>query len=178
MSIETVDSDLDYSELGYSLNEIDPNEEGSDNQRTYTLLKSGEYCHECHKNFRMRELGIEKISFRVYQIAGIKFFDMNFNVSVSGGKTACLHFSKRVLSTSGSIEFFAEMKKAAAAAGAVGLIALANQAAILASQGQLPPNKDSQYFRCMESCERIEFEPFKLLCYITCTIWADQTPGS
>lgn len=173
MSIEPVDSELDYR-----LNEIGKKEEGSDGRRTYILLENGEYCNQCSKDFRMLELGIEKISFQVYQLAEAKFFDMDFNVSVSEGKVVCLHFSNRAASASGSIEFFSEVENIAAAAGAVGLAALANQAVILASTGQFPPDKDSQYFRCIEDCDRVEFEPFKLLCYLACTIWADDTPGS
>ena len=152
--------------------------EGSDGQRTYILLESGEYCNSCLKNPRMKELGIEKVSFEVYQLAEKKLFNMDFKVAASGGKLFRLHFSNRVASATDNVEIFKEMKRMATSVGAVGLESLANQAVILASRPRpFPPDKDSAYLRCMDACDDIQFEPFKLLCYILC-LKADDTPGS
>jgi hypothetical protein len=174
MFIEAVNDEFDYG-----LNELEKNGEGSDGQRTYILLESGEYCNSCFKNPRMKELGIEKISFQVYQLAEEKLFNMDFKVAADGGKVVCLHFPNRIGSATDNIEFFSEVENVATDVGAVGLATLANQAVILASRPRpFPPDKDSAYFRCMDACDDIEFELFKLLCYAACTIWADDTPGS
>jgi len=169
--IEPIDS-----EMNHRLSES--KEQGLDSGREYILLEKGEYSNQCSKDFKMSRLGIEKISFQVYQLAEAKFFDMDFNISVSGGRAVCLHFSNRDVSAGSSTEFFQEVENVANAVGAFGLATLANQAIVLASGSQLPPGKDSPYFRCMAGCDRVEFEPFKLLCYLACTIWADDTPGT
>lgn len=172
MFIEAVNDEVDY--------EISPFREksgGSDGQRTYILLESGEYCNSCFKNPRMKELGIEKISFEVYQLAEEKLFNMDFKVAADSGRMVCLHFPNRIGST-GNIEFFSEVENVATDVGAVGLATLANQAVVLASRPRpFPPNKDSAYLRCMDGCDDIEFELFKLLCYALC-LAADDTPGS
>ena len=127
----------------------------------------------------MQELGIEKISFQVYQLAEKKLFNLNFKVTSNNGKIVNLHFSHRIVSAPDNVEIFKEVKRMATNVRAVGLERLANQAVILASRPRpFPPDKDSVYFRCMDACDDIEFEPFKLLCYLACTIWADDTPGS
>ncbi len=126
----------------------------------------------------MKELGIEKISFQVYQLAEEKLFNMDFKVAVDGGKMVLLHFPNRLGSPIGNIEFLSEIENVATDVGAVGLASLANQAVILASRPRpFPPNKDSAYLRCMDGCDDIEFELFKLLCYALC-LAADDTPGS
>lgn len=174
MSIEAANDEFDHV-----LNEFEKNREGSDSQRTYTLLESGEYCNSCFKNPKMKELGIEKISFQVYQLAEEKLFNMEFNVAANNGEMVYLHFPDRTIFATDSVKIFEEVKKMATNRGAVGLENLANQAAILASRPRpFPPNTDSPYLRCMDKCDDIEFEPFKLLCYAACTIWADKTPGS
>ncbi|OGN55292.1 MAG: hypothetical protein A3D96_06905 [Chlamydiae bacterium RIFCSPHIGHO2_12_FULL_44_59] len=174
MLIESVKDEVDY--------EISPfraKAGGSDGQRTYILLESGEYCNSCFKNSRMKELGIEKISFEVYQLAEGKSFGMNFKVAADGGRMVCLHFLNRIGPILGNIEFFSELENVATDVGAIGLATLANQAIVLASRPRpFPPNKDSAYLRCMDGCDDIEFELFRLLCYAACTIWADDTPGS
>ena len=162
MFIEAVTNELDYG-----LSELEKNGEGSDGQRTYILLESGEYCNQCFKNPRMKELGIEKISFQVYQLAEEKLFNMDFKVAASGEKAIWFHFPNKVASESGYLEFFSAVENAATDVGAVGLATLANQAVILASRPRpFPPDKDSAYLRCMDACDDIEFELFKLLCYI------------
>lgn len=174
MFIEAVNDELEYG-----LNEPERNGEGSDGQRKYTLLERGEYCSSCFKNPRMKELGIEKITFEVYQLAEKKLFNMDFKVAASGGKLVDLHFPNRVVSAVDNVAIFEEVKRMATRAGAVGLESLANQAVILASRPRpFPPDKDSAYLRCMDACNDVEFEPFKLLCYAACTIWADDRPGS
>ncbi len=173
MFIEAVNDELDYE-----LNEPEKNGEGSDGQRTYILLERGEYCNSCSKNPRMRELGIEKIDFQLYQLAEEKLFNMDFKVAVTEGRLIRLHFPNRIASAKGYSEFFSDVKNAANDVGAVGLAALANRGAVLASGNQFPPHLDSEYFRCMADCDKIEFELFKLLCYLICEFRADDKPGS
>ncbi len=173
MFIEAVNGEFDYG-----LNEPEKNGEGSDGQRIYTLLESGELCNPCLKNPRMQELGIEKISFQVYQLAEKKFFNMDFRVTGNGGRIIRLNFPNKVTSENGYLEFFSEVGNAASNAGAVGLATLANQAAILSSRHYLPLDKSSAYLRCMVGCDDIAFELIKLLCYLTCEYVADKTPGS
>lgn len=96
MFIEAINDELDYG-----LNELEKNGEGSDGQRMYTLLESGEYCNSCFNNPRVKELGIEKISFQVYQSAEQKLFTMDFKAGVSEGKSIWLHFPKKVASEKG-----------------------------------------------------------------------------
>lgn len=104
---------------------------------------------------------------------------MDFDVAADTGKMVHLHFSNRIASTTDNIEILEEVKKMAANVRAAGLESLANHAVVLASKPRpFPPDKDSAYLRCMDACDGIEFEPFKLLCYAACTIWADDTPGS
>ena len=166
-------------EFSYRLNGLETCGAGSDGQRTYILLERGEYCNSCIKNPRMKELGIEKISFQVYQLAEKKLFNMDFKVSAGDGRMVCLHFPDRIVSSTSNMEFFSDVKNAATDVGAVGLATLANRAVILASRPRpYPPDKDSAYLRCMDACDDIEFELFKLLCYAACNIWADETPGS
>lgn len=165
-------------EFGYGISELEKNREGSDGQRTYILLESGEYCNSCFKNPRAKELGIEKISFQIYQLAQEKLFNMDFKVAADGGRMVCLHFPNKVASAGGYLEFFSEVESAASNLRAVGLATLANQAAVIASRHQLPPDKSSEYLRCMDSCDAIEFELFKFLCYGICTWGTDDTPGS
>jgi len=173
MFIEAVNNEFDYE-----INELGKNREGSDGQRTYILLESGEYCNSCFKNPRIKELGIEKIRFEVYQLAEKKLFNMDFKVAASGGKLVRLHFPNRVASAGGYLEFFSEVTEKASEVGAGGLVTLANQAAAIASRHQLPPDKSSAYLRCMDACDDIEFELFKFLCYAICTWGSDDTPGS
>ena len=170
MCIAAVNGELDYEISAFG---------GSDGQRKYILLESGELCNPCLKNPRIQELGIEKISFQVYQLAEEKLFNMDFKVAADGGKMVNLHFSNRIVSAPDNVEIFKEVKRMATNVRAVGLERLANQAVILASRPRpFPPDKDSVYLRCMDACDDIEFQPFKLLCYLSCTIWADSTPGS
>ena len=127
----------------------------------------------------MQELGIEKISFQVYQLAEEKLFNIDCKVVAAGGRMVNLHFSNRIVSVPDNVKIFEEVKRMATNVGAFGLERLANQAVILASRPRsFPPDKDSAYLRCIDACDDIEFEPFKLLCYLLCTIWADSTPGS
>lgn len=157
MFIEAVNDEFDYG-----LNELEKDREGSDGQRAYILLESGEYCN----------------LFQVYQLAEEKLFNMDFTVAADGGRIVCLHFPNRIGSATGNIEFFSEVENVATDVGAVGLATLANQAVILASRPRpFPPDKDSAYLRCMDACDDIGFELFKLLCYILC-LKADDTPGS
>lgn len=143
---------------------------GSDGQRNYTILESGQTCSCLSKG--MKNVGIEKIAFQVYQLAEERFFDMDFNVSVSEGPIKCLHFSGEMLPKD-SREFFSKVRKAATAVGASGLTALTNQAIILAGTHRFHP-MDTPYFRCMEACDCVEFEPFKLLCYAYCTFFVEN----
>jgi len=174
MFIEAVNDELDYE-----ISAFREKSGGSDGQRTYILLESGELCNPCLKNPRMQELGIEKISFQVYQLAEKKLFNMDFKVAADGGRMVRLHFPNKVASENGYLEFFSEVENVATDVGAVGLATLANQAVILASRPRpFPPDKDSAYFRCMDGCDDIEFELIKLLCYLTCELVVDKTPGS
>ena len=127
MCIEEIGSVSDYQ-----FDDISEKKEGSDGQRNYTVLERGQTCNCLSKG--MKNVGIEKIAFQVYQLAEEKFFDMNFNVSVSEGRIKCLHFSGEVLSKD-SREFFSKVQKAATTVGASGLTALTNQAIVLASEG-------------------------------------------
>lgn len=173
MFIEAVDDEFEY-EVNGAAKKI----EGSDGHRTYVLLESGELCKACIKNPRMQELGIEKISFQVYQIAGEKLFNVDFKVAACGGKANWIHFSNKVASEKGYLQFFSELKAKASEKELIGLELLANQAVILASRPRpFPSDKDSAYLRCMDACDDIEFELFKLLCYTLC-LAADDTPGS
>jgi hypothetical protein len=173
MFIEVANGELDYETSAFR-----EKSGGSDGQRTYILLERGELCNPCLKNPRMQELGIEKISFQVYQLAEKKLFNMDFKVAANDGRMVYLHFPNKVASENGCLEFFSEVESAASNAGAVGLATLANQATALASQSQFPPHLDSAYFRCMADCDKIELEIFTLLCYLICEISADKTPGS
>ncbi len=174
MCIEAVNDELDYE-----ISAFREQFEGSDGQRKYILLESGELCNSCLKNPRIQELGIEKISFQVYQLAEGKFFNIDFKVAADGRRMVNLHFSNKIVSVPDNVEIFEEVKRMATNVGAVGLERLANQAVIWASRPRpFSPDKDSAYLRCMDACDDIEFEPFKLLCYLSCTIWADSTPGS
>jgi hypothetical protein len=173
MSIEAVNDVLNYE-----ISAFREKSGGSDGQRTYILLESGELCNLCLKNPRMQELGIEKISFQVYQLAEKKLFNMDFKVAADGGRTVRLHFPNKVASEKSYLEFFSEVENAASNAGAVGLATLANQAAVLSSRHYLPPDKSSAYLRCMDGCDDIEFELIKLLCYLACELIADKTSGS
>lgn len=118
----------------------------------------------------------------MYQLAEEKFFDMDFNVSISGRRD-CLHFSREVLSED-SKDFFSRVKKVAEDAGAFGLAGLANQAVICAASFQTNhpsfsrPTPESKYMQCMEACDRIEFEPFKLICWTICTLCYSQESDS
>ncbi len=103
---------------------------------------------------------------------------MDFKVAADGGRMVCLHFPNKVASEKGYLEFFSQVESAASNVLAVGLATLANQAAVIASRHQLPPDKSSAYLRCMDGCDDIEFELFKLLCYVLCEIGTDKTPGS
>lgn len=172
MCIEAVNGELEYG-----LNELEKNNEGSDGHRAYILLEKGEYGNQCCKNTRMKELGIEKISFEVYQLAEKKLFNMDFKVAAAGEKPMLFHFHNKVASVSGYLDFFAEVENAATNVGASGLATFANQAAVLASRHQLPPDKSSAYLRCMDWCDDMEFELFRFLCYLLC-LKADDTPGS
>ena len=169
MSINPVDDDCDYSP-----NQIDK-KEGSDGQRAYVLLENHEHSSLCSDRFGM--LGIEKIGFKVYQLAETKFFDMDFDVVSSEGK-ACLHFPNNIASANGNVDFLLGVEKVATAAQAFGLADLANHGVVLAKSSGLPPNIDSAYLRCMNSCDDIEFELFKLLCWLACDMLADKTPGT
>ncbi len=112
-------------------------------------------------------------------LAEEKLFNLDFKVATNDGRIVYLQFSNKMGDAIGNIEFFSEVENVAADIGAVGLATLANQAAILASQPRpFPPDKDSQYLRCMDACDEIEFELFKLLCYAICTWGTDDTPGS
>lgn len=170
MCIESIDRESDFS-----LNRVEKIEEGSDNLRTYTILSSREYCNQCLNDLKLSEFGIEKITYQVYKLAEAIFFDITFKVSLSDGKTTNLQFSHRGMSPNDNIDFFSNVAIAAANVGAVGLATLADRATLLAS---FPPDKDSQYLRCMEGCDRIELEPLKYLCYLACTIWGNKDPGS
>ena len=153
MFIEAVNDEVDYE-----TSQFREKSGGSDGQRTYILLESGEYCSSCFKNPKMKELGIEKISFEVYQLAEEKLFNMDFKVAADGGRMVCLHFPNRTGSAIGNIEFFSEVENVATDVGAVGLATLANQAVVLASRPRpFPPDKDSAYLRCMDGCDDIEF---------------------
>ncbi|MBS0626332.1 MAG: hypothetical protein JSS32_09810 [Verrucomicrobia bacterium] len=171
MQIEGLSSD----DAGLSIEELARNKEGYDGQRTYTLLEKGEICG-CREK-KMTELGIEKIAFEVYQLAETKLFDMDFKIAAPNGNSVCLHFPNRSVSMSGYLGFFSEVENEASNIGAFGLATLANQAAVVASRYQLPPDRNSAYLRCMDACEEIDFELLKLLCYLLC-LKADDTPGS
>lgn len=174
MFIEAVKDEVDYE-----ISRVREGSGSSDSPRTYIVLESGVYCNSCFKNPRMKELGIEKISFEIYQLAGEQLFNMDFKVVADGGRMVCLRLPNSMPFATDNAEIFEVMKRMATGVGAVGLERLANQAVILASRPRpFRPNKDSAYLRCMDGCDDIEFEPFKLLCYTACTIWADDTPGS
>lgn len=173
MSIEAINDQVEYE---VSVLRGKPN--GSDGQRTYILLESGELCNSCKKNPRMQELGIEKISFQVYELAEERLFNMHFKVAADGGRVVRLHFLGKTVSERGYLEFFLEVENTASTAGAVGLATLVKQASVLSSKHYLPPDRSSAYLRCMDGCDDIEFELFKLLCYLSCELFVDKTPGS
>lgn len=138
MFIEAVSGDIEYESR-----ELGEKAAGSDGQRTYIILESGELCTQCLKNPAMRELGIEKITFKVYQLAEKKLFDMDFKVAVEGGRLIDLLFTNKIASEDSYLEFLLEVEKAASHAGAVRLAILANQIAVVAPRHQLPPDKSS-----------------------------------
>lgn len=156
--------------LDYQFDDIGERKEGSDGQRNYTILESGQICGCLSKG--MKNLGIEKIAFQVYQLAEEKFFDMHFDVSLSEGLIKYLHFSRETLPKD-SREFFSKVQKAATAVGASGLTSLTNQAIVLATTHQAHP-MDTPYFRCMKACDDVEFEPIRLICYAYCTFFVEN----
>jgi hypothetical protein len=90
---------------------------------------------------------------------------MNFRVTADDGRTLLLRFSNKVISENGYLEFLSGVETAASNTWAFGLATLANQAVVIASRHQLSSDKSSAYLRCMDACDDIEFELFKLLCY-------------
>lgn len=173
MFVDTIDNDTD---IKFESKPLIPNS-GSDGVREYTLLGNAEFCKECFKYTKLKEFGIEKISYSTYQLAKEKFFDLQFNVFTQEGKITSLKFSHKFADKKNTEDFFTEVKNKAIAANALGLSIFAGQLATIGSRHYIPPAMDSAYLRCTTSCDDIDHEVFRLICYALC-LFADDTPGT